>query len=390
MRFSKHLVVATVVPLVSGIAAPGIAAAGTGPSWAMQSPVSPDARQGGILLGASCPSATDCTAVGAYAPRYGYIVMLAERWHEGKWRVQSTRNPPRAKDSSLYAVSCSSARACTAVGQDSKGTLAERWNGRKWAAQPTPDPPGSRRSELHGVSCPSATDCTAAGDYYDRSGTDVTLAERWNGRKWAIQPTPNPAAGTDGTELLGVSCTSAASCTAVGDANLSSSRSDTLAEHWNGTKWAIQATPKPRSRTESELREVSCPSATDCTAAGDYLNRSGTDVTLAEHWNGRKWAIQPTPNPSGSPDGSELTAVSCPSATDCTAAGDYHNKSDTDVTLAEHWNGTTWAIQPTPNPPESELSALKGVSCSSATACTTVGAYLKSHGAEPTLAERYS
>jgi hypothetical protein len=114
-------------------------------------------------------------------------------------------------------------------------------------------------------------------------------------------------------------------------------------------------------------------------------------VTLAERWNGRKWVVQPTPNPSGNQD-SELAGVSCPSATSCTAAGDYDNRSSTDVTLAEHWNGTKWTLQSTPNPNPSDAgaSALKGVSCSSATACTAVGPYIKRSGAEPTLAERYS
>jgi hypothetical protein len=72
------------------------------------------------------------------------------------------------------------------------------------------------------------------------------------------------------------------------------------------------------------------------------------------------------------------------------AGGDYYNRSGTQVTLAERWNGRTWAVQRTPNPPDGGASLLKGVSCSSAAACTAVGAYIKRSGAEPTLAERYS
>ena len=390
MRFSKHLAVTAVVAVVGGIAAPGIAAARTAPSWVIQATPSPNIRQGSVLLGVSCSSATTCTAVGGYAPSPGAIVTLAERWSGRDWVVLRT---PRVQNGALsggvlYGVSCLSASACTAVGYGPKETLAEHWNGRKWAIQPTPNPSVTKDIMLRSVSCTSAKACTAVGSY--GAGAGSTLAERWNGRKWAIQPTPNPVTGTDGSELHAVSCTSATSCTAVGDSNTSGSRSDTLIEHWNGTKWTVQPTPEPPSGHESTLTGVSCPSAHACTAVGDYDTRTA-DLTLAERWNGRKWVVQPTPNPSGF-TGSELAKVSCPSATDCTAAGDYDNRSETDLTLAEHWNGTRWTVQPTPNPSSSNdgLAILFGVSCSSDTACTAVGAYLKKHGAEPTLAERYS
>lgn len=54
VRFSKHLAVAAVVALGGGIAGPGIAAAGAGPSWVVQS--TPESRRpsgqhpaGGVL-----------------------------------------------------------------------------------------------------------------------------------------------------------------------------------------------------------------------------------------------------------------------------------------------------------------------------------------------------
>jgi hypothetical protein len=183
-----------------------------------------------------------------------------------------------------------------------------------------------------------------------------------------------------------VSCSSATSCTAVGDSNISDSKSHTLAEHWNGTKWAIQATPKHPGGNESELAGVSCPSAKACTAVGNY---GSVSLTLAERWNGARWVVQPTPHPSGSQD-SGLAGVSCPSANDCIAAGNFDNRFWTDLTLAERWNGKKWALQPTPNPSDAGASILTGVSCSSATACTAVGPSVKRSGAEPTLAERYS
>jgi hypothetical protein len=238
-----------------------------------------------------------------------------------------------------------------------------------------------KNGDLQGVSCSSAKACTAVGS----SGND-TLAERWDGRKWAVQSTLNPVTGTYFSELVGVSCSSATSCTAVGDSDSSDDKSDTLTEHWNGAKWAIQAAPKPPSGNESLLTGVSCPSATACTAVGSYVKKSGVELTLAERWNGAKWVVQSTPNPSGGQN-SELNGVSCPSAKACTAVGSHGGET----TLAERWNGTKWALQHAPNPADAGASPLLGVSCSSATACTAVGPYVKKKsGAELTLAERYS
>ena len=87
-----------------------------------------------------------------------------------------------------------------------------------------------------------------------------------------------------------------------------------------------------------------------------------------------------------------LNAVSCPSATACTAVGAYQNTSDTWLLLGERWNGTIWETQAPFNPIGFKFSDLLGVSCSSATVCTTTGYSEKFTGDddEPdvTLAER--
>ena len=58
----------------------------------------------------------------------------------------------------------------------------------------------------------------------------------------------------------------------------------------------------PRARARSIFEQVSCSTPSDCTAIGIYSKKLGTFSTLAEAWNGTVWAIQPTPNPSGAAD----------------------------------------------------------------------------------------
>jgi hypothetical protein len=78
---------------------------------------------------------------------------------------------------------------------------------------PNPGPAGKTFSSLSATSCPSATVCTAVGYSGDSSGKSSTLAERWNGRQWSMQYTPNPS-GLKDNLLFGVSCSLATACTA--------------------------------------------------------------------------------------------------------------------------------------------------------------------------------
>ena len=226
-----------------------------------------------------------------------------------------------------------------------------------------PQPSGSTDISLSGVSCSSPIACTAVGTYVNSSNEAATFAERWNGKTWAVQSTPNPKGVRTRYEisLSGVSCPSATACIAVGYYANSAIGRVTLAERWNGKTWAIQSTPNPSgSLGLNYLYGVSCSSATACTAVGNYLNdSSGDGGTLAERWNGKTWAVQSTPNPTGPrPTGSKdsyLQSVSCSSATACTAVGYYGTTisydPEADVTLAERWNGKSWAVQPTPKSP---------------------------------------
>jgi hypothetical protein len=283
-------------------------------------------------------------------------VTVAEVWNGTSWTLHSTPHPTGATESDLDAVSCSSATACTAVGyfvngSSTRETLAEEWNGTSWTVQTTPNPKGATNTYLGAVSCSSATACTAVGNYENSSNTFETLAEVWNGTSWTVQTTPNPKGATD-SALGSVSCSSATACMAVGQFDDSAGARMMLAEGWNGTSWTVQTTPNPKGATNSSLDALSCSSATGCTAVGYYENSSNTYETLAEVWDGTSWTVQSTPNPNGATN-SYLGAVSCSSATACTAVGYYQNSSFTDEPFAEDWNGTSWTEIPqekwTPN-----------------------------------------
>jgi len=336
----------------------------------------------GSLNAESCASGTTCTAVGDYENSFGTQLTLAERWNGSGWTIERTPNPSGAQWSSLFGVSCPSARACMATGYylDATGRLfafAERWQGTRWTIQPIASPAGDQ-SGLFAVSCPSAQACIATGLYATRAGTLASLAEAWNGTNWRVVATPDPA-GSRGSELLAVSCTSANACTAAGDQVTSAGADVTLAERWNGTSWAIQSTPNPARSQGAGFSGISCESATACTAAGSYGTfPHGDPAALAEAWNGKQWRIQKTPflpGPVGAHGGNVFAAVSCSALDACTAVGAYVGKNLQQVPLAERWNGIRWRVQATPQPTGSLGTTLQAVSCPSSATCIAAGNY---------------
>ena len=363
-----------------------------GSTWTSQSAPAPAGADSSSLESVSCPSATSCMASGDYhAPGGGSSTHLfIERWNGSTWTLISTPSLAGATSSALYGVSCASATDCSAVGFQSQTSsagdelLAEHWNGTGWSIQPTPQPAGGTYLALSDVSCPAAGTCAAVSGYRNNTSSIVTLAEAWNGTSWSIQPTVNRAVA-DG-ELSDVSCPSTTACTAVGRLNKSVGQS-TLAEHWDGSTWVIQPTTNPAGAEDSALEGVSCPSTTVCFAAGRTSTGSyGSNRTLAERWSGGGWTYQYTPNPSGTQD-AELRAVSCPFATRCTAVGTYADSTgNKELTLIEHWDGSSWSIQSSLNP--SAESFLTGVSCPSSSVCTAVGYLGGAYSAGRTLERR--
>ena len=285
-----------------------------------------------------------------------------------------------ATHGSLKGVSCASAASCFGVGyyfiSGTQLALAEHWNGSAWSVQATPGPAGATAAALTGVSCASAASCTAVGNYF--AGSQRSLAERWDGSAWSVQAAPRPA-GAQMSFLYAVSCPSAANCTAVG-----STDSGALAEQWNGSAWSVQPVPAPAGSTLGLLAAVSCSSGGMCIATGDDVDGAGNAAPLAERWNGSTWSVQAIHGPVGA-TGATLSGVSCASAASCTAVGQSDTGSAAGAlaehALAEHWNGSAWRVQATARPSAGKL--LASVSCSPARACTAVGVAPRGEKGQP-------
>jgi hypothetical protein len=347
------------------------ASTASAPTWSLQATPGPSGPPDAALTSVSCPSASDCMAVGASDFGFDHlginllapIATFAERWDGSAWTVLPT--PAAGSSPGLVSVSCPSATFCVAVGSTKsagRGTvgvvsggrnphaLLEMWNGSAWTVRPTPLGSVSN-SRLSGVSCVSSRFCIAVGAFEKSWGLI------WNGSIWR-RITP-PAVNYDAS-LNAVDCVAVNDCTAVGSYNVNKSGVADLrplAAHWSGARWTVSKPPGERDVYHGKpytdftwLTGVSCASRRSCLATGlaqrtqNFYPQGG----FADRWDGRRW----TAATAGIARNSPLNGVSCVAADDCYAAGQYDPRTITPPAtqrpLLEHWASGHWSQVPLP------------------------------------------
>ena len=232
-----------------------------------------------------------------------------------------------------------------------------------WSIVTSPNS-GTAENDLYGVTCVSASDCWAVGDYYNNF-VDQTLIEHWNGISWSVV-VPSPNFGTVNNHLYGVACASTSNCWAVSDITMPAPASYRHSSS-GGTGprgQSLRLLTIARRETGSICRDMHF----DIKLLGRRVHVNGRGVlqTLIEQWNGTSWSIVSAPSFAAN---STLSGVTCASASDCWAVGDYSPGR----TLAEHWDGASWSIISSPN--FGSGVNLSGVACASASDCWTVGNY---------------
>lgn len=273
--------------------------------------------------------------------------------------------PPRR---ALADVSCVRADHCVGVGaqanQNNDKTLAEVFNGKRWRVVSTPRVHGSRVGQLNGVSCTARDRCIAVGYYMTQRGTGHALIETYAHGRWTASALPQ--VGSAPSSLLGVSCTAARACVAVG---MRAAR--TLVLSYSTGRWKVVASPNPPTAF-SALEGVSCATRTRCAAYGQR-DATAAPAPLVEVLRHGRWRITPVPAPAGLQI--EVSGLSCGSRTRCALVGSARSgrSSAQTVPLAERLTRGRWTISKTPQPSALDEDTLDAVSCIKATRCVAVG-----------------
>lgn len=299
-------------------------------------------------------------------------------------RVVASPSPGSAYNF-LFGITAVSAHDLWAVGRyqnplSPEQTLIERWNQHTWSVVSSPNP-GSASNTLFGVAAVSANDVWAVGRFQNPSSPEQTLIEHWDGQMWSVVSSPDPSSTLN--FLLGITVVSARNVWAVGGFQNASGITGTLIEHWNGQTWSVVSSQSPGSASNT-LFGVAAVSANNVWAAGDFLNPSGPEQTLIEHWNGHKWSIVSSPSPGSALN--FLFGITAASANSVWAVGGFQNTSSPDQALIEYWNGQTWSVVSSPSP-GLVFNTLFGIAAVSTSNLWAVGGFQNPSAHDQTLIE---
>lgn len=317
---------------------------------------SPNPGTNNVLDGVAAVTKNDTWAVG-----YTDNQTLTEHWNGNSWSVVPSAN--ESAQDQLVAVTAISKSNVWAVGSNgdplsTSQPMAEHWNGSAWSLTIVPAVGGS--SQFASVArIPGSSNVWAVGHSTDINNVDHTLIEFWNGTTWSIVPSPDGSA--NGSDLLGVTATSANSAWAVGTFQDNAGNFESLIEHWNGHVWKVVASPNVQGN--GVLWSVAQIGSTgNVWAAGTYFNaHSGLNQTLIAYWNGESWKMVPSPNVANT--NNIFFGVSSFNSSSAWAVGlTFNNNSSINHALTVFWNGTSWKIVSNPDPQgNSELNAITHV-----------------------------
>jgi hypothetical protein len=207
-------------------------------------------------------------------------------------------------------------------------------------------PPAPAGPELNAVAATGPTDVWAVGDQYESGSPEPTsLILHFNGSSWSSVPTPNV------TYLYGITALAPDDAWAVSPYG--------KIVHWNGSSWSLMTLPNVPGM---QISAISGSGPDDVWIVG---NRYGAKLpadsigshTLTEHWDGSRWSVVTSPNPSHARNG--LDGVLSLSPTDAWAVG--YAKSRLTSQLTMHWDGTRWTTVPTPTRPGRYTAELDSV-----------------------------
>ena len=286
----------------------------------------PSNAEAGGLEAISCPSTTQCYAVGSYDTTQGDEVPILEHLVDGFWDESSVELPDGTTDGYLDSIECPTTSTCAMSGTATgSGVLLVTLDsdGETSVLAPAPNGYTAKNLNLDSLDCASATSCVAVSDYLDQAGDDHATSEVFTGSTWVSSAVPVPDNTATSSLLSSVSCLSSKACVAVGRYE-SPGGATPLISTLDGTTWTSSAGPLPAGTTASDpeqnnsLDAVSCD-GTYCEAVGGVSYRGTATALIERSTDGRTWTATAQAGPAGTEP--YLSGVSCASATFCAATG---------------------------------------------------------------------
>jgi hypothetical protein len=335
----------------------------------------------GTFMGIACASAAECVGVGdVMDPSSGTELGASAPLSATTGMLASGLNAESIGGTEfLQAVACSSATQCLSVGENAGGVAVavplDPATGAISSGQSVQSITGV--GSLDSVVCPSTTQCLGVGT---STGQGVAVAVSLDPATGAVSSGQSVQAIGGMATLMGVACSSATQCLGVGegashadggsvpldpatgaissgqsvqsistDAILfgiaCSTASQCLAVGWGADEPSVAVPLDPATGTVSSgqseqiisnarvaLGSVACSSVTQCLAVGN----DGDDPSLASAvpLDPSTGAVSGGQNVESVPGAGNLEAATCPSPTECLAAGSaFEDRGSVAVTL---------------------------------------------------------
>ena len=375
--------------------------AGWGPAEEVPGTATLNQGRDAAIASVSCASAGNCTAGGSYRDGFDYQQAFVTSETSGTWQpaqqAPGTAALNQGGGAAIASLSCASAGNCSAGGSYRDGSghqqafVTSETSGTWQPAQEAPGTAGLNRggtAYVESVSCASAGNCSAGGSYTDSSGHQQAFVASENQGTW--QPAQE-APGTAGLNRGGtayiesVSCASAGNCSAGGSYTDSSGHQQAfVASETSGTWQPAQEAPGTAVLNHggaAVIESVSCPSAGTCSAGGDYLDGSSAQAFVVSEAGGRWQQAEEVPGTAVLNQGAAAVteSVSCATAGNCTAAGDYLDGSSAQQVFVVSEAGGRWQqaeqIPGTAVLNTGRKAGINSLSCASADNCSAGGSY---------------
>jgi hypothetical protein len=298
----------------------------------------------------SCGSAGNCAGSGFYTDGSGHVQAFVVNERHGSWggafEVPGSATLNAGGNAKVDSISCTSAGNCAAGGSYTDGSrhlqafvVAEQ-DGYWDTAQ---EVPGSAVlnargiAEVDSISCTFAGDCAAAGAYSDGSGSLQAFVVSQRAGSWG-KATEVPGSGVlnagGSAEVHSVSCASAGNCAAGGDYIDGSGHRQAFVVSQRAGSWG-KATEVPGSAAlnaggNARVFSVSCASAGNCVAGGYYADGSGAFQAFVVTERRGTWlrAIEVPGSGALNVGGdAQVSSVSCTRTGSCAAGGQYQGGS---------------------------------------------------------------
>ena len=304
-----------------------------------------------VFKSVSCSTAGNCVAVGQFTNAAGSNEAFTQTQTNGIWGIATpatfasgiqNTNP----NSSFQSVSCSTAGNCVAVGQFSNAAgfyeafTQTQTNGQWGTATPATFASGIQYtdpySSFRSVSCSSAGNCVAVGQFSNAAGSNEAFTQTQTNGQWGTATPATFASGIQYTDpyssFRSVSCSSAGNCVAAGYFKNAAFGYEAFTLTQTNGIWGI-ATPVTfasgiqNTNPFSYFQSVSCSSAGNCVAVGQFSSAAGGYEAFTLTQTNGTWGIAtPVTFASGIQNTNPYSffhSVSCSSAGNCVAVGNF-------------------------------------------------------------------